>query len=192
MAFPASLPLPLSAELGGLGGRAPRAVYSMEPSSEPVTFWWENRGEEEYVLLSLCKGTLSQACKRWGVENRLGQSSAGESSALWEQSGLFGTAAGGYVHPLSLSACHGEDGCDESIADFLMTSVVSSRCAKIISCDGDLQNRFFISAVFDSCSKIIIIPTCVCLLLSLCYQRLYSVFTWELGSQFDILYIYQH
>lgn len=77
------------------------------------------------------------------MENKLGQSNAGENSALWEQSGLFCMAAGGYVHPLPLSACHGEDGLYESAADFLMTSVVSSRCAKNISCNGDLLNRFF-------------------------------------------------
>lgn len=93
------------------------------------------------------KGTLSQACKSWGMENMLGQSSAGENSAFWEQSGLFCMVAGGYVHPLPLSACHGEVGLNGSIADFLMTSVVSSRCSKNISCNGDLLNRFFISAV---------------------------------------------
>lgn len=36
----------------------------------------------------------------WEMENRLGQSNAGENRALWEQSGLFCMAAGGYVRVL--------------------------------------------------------------------------------------------
>lgn len=175
MAFLASLPFPPSTDsISGFvpcevwEAGEPGAVCSVGLSSEPVTFWWENRGEEKYMLLCHCKGTLSQACKSWGMENRLGQSNAGENSTLWEQSGLFCMAAGGYVHPLPLSACYGEDGLHDSIADFLMTSVVSYRCAKNISCNGGLLNRFFISAVFDSCSKKIINPTCLYLLLSLC------------------------
>lgn len=96
--------------------------------------------------------TLSQTCKNWGMENTLGQSKAGGNCALWEQWPLWYSS--GRVELLPLSACHGENGLDESLADFLMTSMVSTRCAKNISCNGDLLNRFFISSMFDSCSKI--------------------------------------
>lgn len=80
--------------------------------------------------------TLSQTCKSWRMENRLGQSKAVENRALWEQWPL--RCGSGRVEPLPLCVCHGENGLNGSLADFLMTSVVSSRCAKNISCNGDL------------------------------------------------------
>lgn len=65
-------------------------------------------------------------------------------------------------------ACRRKHGFDGSTADFLMTSVVSSRCTKNIPCDGDLSNRFLTSAVFDSCPIKFINPPRLYLLLSPC------------------------
>lgn len=113
----------------------PGALCSMGLSPEPVTFWWENRGKERYMPLCLCKGILWQARKSWG------RSKPGLLSARQERRALSGNRVASSVwqweYLLPLSACHGDGGLNESIAGFLMSSVVSSRRAKNISCNGD-------------------------------------------------------
>lgn len=76
---------------------------------------------------SIAGGFYGKLVKAGEVKTRLGQCKAGEETSL-----LYGSG-----NTCPLSACRGDGGFNESIAGFLMDSVVSSRCAKNISCNGD-------------------------------------------------------
>lgn len=112
---------------GGLEGRGSMSSLLLGTLSWACDFWWENRGKDRYMFPAIAGGFYGKLVKAGEVKTRLGQCKAGEETSL-----LYGS---GNTSPLR--ACCGDDGFNESIASFLMNSVVSSRCAKSISCNGD-------------------------------------------------------
>lgn len=98
MAFPTSFPLPPST--ASSPGFVPREVWSCLLHGAlcwACDFVVGKQSEREVRAPVLWQRDFVTS---WEMENRLGQSNAGENRALWEQSGLFCMAAGGYVRVL--------------------------------------------------------------------------------------------
>lgn len=85
---------------------------------------------------AIARGFYDKLVKAEEVKTRLGQCKAGEKTS-GNRKGRVAPSVWQWEHLLPLSAWRWDDGRNESVAGFLMSSVVSSRCAENISCTGD-------------------------------------------------------
>lgn len=153
--IPASLPFFLSTDFfspicgpGGLEGRGATSSLLHGTLSWACDFLVgkQREGDEAGECPSaIARGFYDKLVGAGEVKTRLGECRAGEKTSLGTERGRVASSVWQWEHllPQGLS---GDDGCSESIAGFLMGSVVS-RCAKISPAMEikNLFNRFLLS-----------------------------------------------